>query len=234
MSKQVRDMFDAIAPRYDRANVILSLGQHQRWRTKLVKLSRPRLGDQILDVATGTGDLAFLFKSRVGDKGHVIGLDFSEAMLDVARRKEARREMNVEFRHGDALRLPFKDAEFDIASIAFGIRNVDDPQKGIKELARVVRPGGRVAVLEFGQPGGLLGPFYRLYSRVVIPSVGGTITGQKKAYKYLDRTAASFPAGQRFLDLMESTAAFQSITTKSLSGGIVYAYVGTVASAKPR
>lgn len=228
MSEAVREMFDGIAPRYDRANSVLSFGQHQRWRRRLVKMVAPRAGDSVLDVATGTGDLAFLFRRAVGAKGRVVGLDFSPAMIDIATAKAQRMGAEVEFRVGDALRLPFPDASFEQASIAFGIRNLDDPRRGLAEMARVVRPGGHVAVLEFGQPQGILGPFYRFYSRRVLPRVGGRITGQRAAYEYLDRTAAAFPSGSAFVEMMASLPRLGGIRVKRLTGGIVYAYVATV------
>jgi demethylmenaquinone methyltransferase/2-methoxy-6-polyprenyl-1,4-benzoquinol methylase len=129
----------------------------------------------------------------------------------------------------DALRLPFADASFDIASIGFGIRNVDDPVRCLREMGRVVRPGGRVVVLEFGQPEGALAKPYSFYSRHVIPRVGGMLTGHRSAYEYLPRTSATFPAGEAFLGLMDESKAFEKRTATALTGGIAYVYVGTVA-----
>lgn len=221
-------MFDRIAGRYDRANTVLSLGRHQSWRRRLVKWSDPPAGGAVLDVATGTGDLALLYKDAVGEEGRVVGLDFSKEMLALAREKARQNDCAVEFREGDALRLPFGDHEFDVASVAFGIRNLDDPRRGVEELARVVRAGGRVAILEFGQPRGPLAPLYRAYNRFVIPRVGGRITGHRAAYEYLDRTAASFPSGTRFVELMEATGKFQSVQHRRLMSGLVNAYIGLV------
>jgi demethylmenaquinone methyltransferase / 2-methoxy-6-polyprenyl-1,4-benzoquinol methylase len=223
-------MFDRIAPRYDATNSVLSMGQHRRWRRKLVKWSQVPKGGAVLDVATGTGDLAFLFQEHVGEAGRVIGLDFSKEMLVLAREKAHARDVDIEFREGDALNLPFPAHEFDVASIAFGIRNVDDPTRALQEMARVVRPGGRVAVLEFGQPRGIMRLPYAIYSRAILPIVGGAMTGDRKAYRYLQQTSAAFPSGPEFEKLMHSTGAFGEIKTRRLSAGIVYAYVGTVAA----
>lgn len=225
-------MFDRIAPRYDRTNTVLSMGQHARWRRKLVKWAQPPVGGSVLDVATGTGDLAFLFRRKVGAGGRVAGVDFSPQMLVRAREKAVEEKLEVEFQEGDALDLPFQDAEFDVASIAFGIRNVDDPRTCLKEMARVVKPGGRVAVLEFGQPSGVMKGPYKLYSRFVLPWVGGKMTGDREAYEYLERTSSAFPSGKRFVAMMEETGRFTKITAHKLSGGIVYAYLGTVAGDK--
>ena len=230
VSESVRRMFDRIAPRYDVTNSVLSMGQHGRWRRKLVKWSDVPVGGSVLDVATGTGDLAFLFQEKVGEVGRVVGLDFSKEMLVLAREKAHARKVEVEFREGDALNLPFPAHEFDVASIAFGIRNVDDPRRGVEEMARVVKPGGRVAVLEFGQPRGMMRLPYAVYARAVLPVVGGAMTGDRKAYKYLQETSAKFPAGPEFENLMRSTGCFSDIKTRRLSGGIVYGYLGTVAA----
>ena len=228
MSEEVRDMFATIAPRYDRANRILSLGIDQAWRRRAVKASGAKPGDRILDLATGTGDLAFRFERKVGRDGKVTGTDFCEPMLAVARHKAARKGRTVTFQMADAMDLPFTDRSFDVASIAFGIRNVDDPVAALREMRRVVKPGGRIVVLEFGQPNGLWGGMYRTYARHVMPRVGGWITGQRGAYEYLPRTAAAFPAGERFVELMDKAGPWASRTATPLTGGVAYLYVGVV------
>lgn len=228
-SVKIRDMFDEVAPGYDRANHILSLGIHHRWRGRLVRASGAKSGTSVLDCATGTGDLAFAFKKAVGESGIVCGVDFSPTMIALARQKPEQSRHPVEFALGDVLSLPFADHVFDIASIAFGIRNVDDPAAGLKEMARVVRPGGKVAVLEFGQPdSAIFARFYRWYSRRVIPTIGGWITGKPSSYRYLAESSAAFPAGDHFVDLLHGTGAFSAVETRPVSLKIAYIYVATV------
>src|SRR5262249_40080375 len=153
---------------------------------------------RVLDCATGTGDLALELKRAVGPAGEAIGTDFCAEMLEPAPAKAARAGLEVRFAVADALSLPFGDARFDVASIAFGIRNADHPRRCLREMARVVKPGGSVIVLEFGQPRGAFGALFRAYSRGVMPLVGGLMTGNRAAYQYLPRTAAAFPAGEKF------------------------------------
>ncbi|HSQ60730.1 MAG TPA: ubiquinone/menaquinone biosynthesis methyltransferase [Acidobacteriota bacterium] len=229
MSATVRTMFASIARSYDRANQVLSFGLHHRWRRRAVRESGAVAGDRVLDCATGTGDLALEFRRAVGDAGDVIGTDFCEEMLSFGPEKSARAGLPVRFQVADVLALPFGDGAFDVSSVAFGIRNVDDPERGVREMARVVRPGGRVVVLEFGQPGGaLFGPVYRWYSRHVLPRVGGWLSGDRGAYEYLDRTSSRFSAGPAFAGLMEGTGAFASVRALPLTGGVAYVYVGVV------
>ena len=224
MSEQVREMFSSIARRYDVTNVVLSFGVDRWWRHVSVAAAGTGPGMRVLDCATGTGDLALAFR-RTG--AEVVGTDFSPAMLVQAREKSRAAGLEVTFETADALALPYPDASFDVASISFGIRNVDDPVKCLQEMARVVKPGGKVLVLEFGQPRGLWGAMYRLYSRVVMPAVGGLLTGNRAAYQYLPRTAAAFPAGEKFVDLMDQSGVFGSHAAKPLTGGIAWLYVGT-------
>jgi demethylmenaquinone methyltransferase/2-methoxy-6-polyprenyl-1,4-benzoquinol methylase len=229
VSEQVREMFASIARRYDAANEVLSLGVHRSWRRAAVQLSRAHPGQRVLDCATGTGDLAFAFKRAVGPAGEVVATDFCEEMLASAKPKATRAGLDVRFEVADALALPFADGSFDIASIAFGIRNVDDPVRCLREMARVVRTEGRVVVLEFGQPHGPFGALFRVYSRRVMPAVGGLLTGNREAYEYLPRTAAAFPAGERFLALMDEAGSFAERTATPLLAGTAFVYVGVVA-----
>jgi demethylmenaquinone methyltransferase/2-methoxy-6-polyprenyl-1,4-benzoquinol methylase len=228
MSTEVRQMFSSIATRYDVTNEVLSFGIHRLWRRTAVRLSAAKAGDSILDCATGTGDLALAFKRKVGASGRVVGTDFCPEMLQSAPGKAAQAGLQVEFQVADAMALPFPTATFDVASIAFGIRNVDDPVVCLKEMARVVKPGGRVVVLEFGQPRGLFGGLFRFYSKVIMPAIGGLLTGNRAAYEYLPRTAAAFPAGEHFLGLMDQSGAYRERSAHPLTFGTSYVYVGTV------
>ncbi|MBN1209412.1 MAG: bifunctional demethylmenaquinone methyltransferase/2-methoxy-6-polyprenyl-1,4-benzoquinol methylase UbiE [Myxococcaceae bacterium] len=228
MSTEVRQLFSSIATRYDVTNEVLSLGVHRLWRRAAVRYSQARQGDRILDCATGTGELALAFKRKVGASGRVVGTDFCPEMLQSAPGKATQAGLSVEFQVADVLALPFADASFDVSSISFGIRNVDDPVKCLNEMARVVRPGGCVVVLEFGQPQGLFGALFRFYGETIMPALGGLLTGNRTAYEYLPRTAAAFPAGERFLGLMDQAGAFQDRVAHPLTFGTSYVYVGTV------
>jgi demethylmenaquinone methyltransferase/2-methoxy-6-polyprenyl-1,4-benzoquinol methylase len=219
---RIKSMFGSIAGRYDRANTIMSAGVHHLWRRAAVRWSGAKAGDAVLDCATGTGDLAIAFKKKVGN-GRVVGTDFTPEMIDLARQKSD----DITFEVADVTALPFDDDSFDIASISFGIRNVGDPSKGIAEMARVVRPGGRVIVLEFGQPSNrLAGSLYETYRRHFLPRLGGAVTGERGAYEYLESSAARFPCGDDFVALMRNAAAFSSIDFRPLTFGIAYLYRG--------
>lgn len=232
MSQAVHAMFSDIAASYDRANSILSFGIHHLWRKATVAASGVRKGSSVLDCATGTGDLALAFKRTVGATGRVVGTDFNADMLSYAPGKAQRKGLDVEFEVADAMHLPYADATFDAASISFGIRNVDVPRVALADMARVVKPGGKVVVLEFGQPRGIMGMLYGAYSRYVIPFIGGLVTGNRQAYEYLPTTAAAFPCREAFTDLMTSTGRLTDCTYRELTGGIAFLYVGTVIEPK--
>lgn len=247
MSEAVRGMFDALARRYDRGNDLLSFGLHRRWKHAAARLalsaSQPGRPFRLLDCACGSGDILlaawaqyprFPFASFEG-----IGLDFAPEMLEVARQRALRggdaQEQRLRFVHGDALDLQFKDGEFDAATIGFGIRNVDDPALCLREMARVVRPGGHVVVLETGQPANSLWrAIYRAYGHLIMEPLGGLSTGQRSAYRYLNETAARFPCGPAFLEIMRATRigepgpagqAFSSVRGWPLLGGIAWLYL---------
>ncbi len=227
MSREVQEMFSDIAPAYDRTNTVLSLGVHHAWRRKAVKQSQAAPGQRVLDVACGTGDLSLAFRKRVGD-GHVVGTDFAGPMLHAAAPKARRKGATIDWVQGDCMQLPFPDNHFDVASISFGIRNVDDPVQGMRDMARTVKPGGKVVVLEFGQPRGPIGVPYRFYSKHIMPRIGGLLTGNRAAYEYLPETAAAFPCGQHFLEWMREAGLVDATATR-LTGGIAWLYVASVA-----
>lgn len=228
MSAEIRQMFAQIAPRYDLANDVLSFGLHRRWRRAAVRLSQVERGQSVLDCATGTGDLALEFKRAVGPSGRVTGTDFCSEMLASAPAKATKARLEVRFELADATALPFAASSFDITAIAFGIRNVDNPLACLREMARVTKPGGRVVVLEFGQPQGLFGSLFRAYSAAVLPRIGGFLTGDRSAYEYLPRTAAAFASGNQFLDLMREASSFRISEATPLTLGTAYVYVGLV------
>lgn len=227
----IRNMFSKVAANYDKGNNVLSMGIHHLWRKKLVKISGAYAGQSVLDCATGTGDLAIEFKKTVGSAGQVIGTDFCAEMLIPAPAKALARGLNIRFEQADVTHLQYPDNTFDICSISFGIRNVGDPVKGLKEMARVTKPGGQVLILEFGQvqvP--VFGPLYNFYSEKILPKLGGLVTGQGEAYEYLQKSSAAFPCREEFLALMHETGDFSKMNFTALTGGIAYIYQGTVSS----
>ena len=220
---RIRSMFASISTRYDRANTVLSGGIHHLWRRKAVRWSGAKEGDRVLDCATGTGDLAIAFRKAVGASGSVIGTDFVPEMLDIAREKAR----DITFEVADVTRLPYEDHSFDIASISFGIRNVNDPRKGLAEMTRTLRSGGRLIVLEFGQPPSrLVRALYDFYRVRLMPKLGGAVTGEQDAYEYLERSAGRFPCGDEFVALMREAGDFSSIDVAPLTFGIAYLYRG--------
>jgi len=229
MSEEVRSMFASISGKYDLVNSVLSFGIHHRWRTKAVAWSKAKPGEAVLDCATGTGDLALAFKKAVGEQGRVLGTDFCAEMMTTAPEKAAKAGYVIDFEVADVLNLPYPDQSFDISSISFGIRNTDDPVQCLREMARVLRPGGRVVVLEFGQPKGFLKGPYTFYQKYWMPLVGGLLSGNRKAYVYLPETSSAFPAGKAFLGWMKQAGVFHKTEAKKLTGGIAFVYIGHVA-----
>jgi demethylmenaquinone methyltransferase/2-methoxy-6-polyprenyl-1,4-benzoquinol methylase len=220
---QVRAMFDRITPAYDRMNRVMSLGMDGSWRALAVRASGVAPGDAALDVCCGTGDLAIELLDAVSTRGRVVGLDFSEAMLDAARRKSSQ----VEWVRGDALALPFADGEFAAATIGFGMRNLADPLRGFAELARVVRPGGRVVCLELTDPPAWAAPFARLWTDRAVPLLGRLIARETDAYRYLPASVHRFPPADELAAVM-SRAGLRRVRFRRLSGGAVAVHVGTV------
>jgi len=218
-------MFGSIAERYDLANSVLSLGIHKLWRRRLVKLSGAEKGQRIFDAATGTGDLAFAFATIVGPSGTVIGGDFSEPMLQCARNKQAATLPWLFFKFADVMQLPFENESFDIVTISFGIRNVSEPEAGLRELFRVLKPGGRLLVLEFGSYNESWWlKLFGWYSRTILPVIGGLVTGERKAYQYLQESSSTFPARDEFVRIIQRAGGTVEVVFEALTGGIAYLY----------
>lgn len=190
---RVRDMFGAIAARYDLLNRLLSLGMDRAWRREAVRHAIAGNPHDVLDVATGTADLALALQ-RSAPQARVIGVDFAEPMLEIARTKAARAGLGVELQIGDGTALPFPDDSFDVVTIAYGLRNFADVDAGLREFHRVLRPGGRLVVLEFPPPpSGALGVLFKAYFEQILPVVGGWISGDSAAYRYLPASVRAFP-----------------------------------------
>lgn len=228
-AEDIKQLFNSIAHGYDRANDVMTGGMAHSWRKQLVQWSDAAPGNSILDCATGTGDLAIEFAKVVTPSGQVIGSDFCEGMLDEAPIKAQKLNLDIDFQVADATQLPYQSHQFDIVSIAYGIRNVNDPLKAISEMARVCRPGGRIMILETGdQKNPILKSAIGFYFKHLVPRIGGWITGQKQAYEYLQKSSSQFPSRQKFLDLMNQTQAFGSLECRSLMGGASFIYKGVV------
>lgn len=213
-------MFDRIAPVYDAMNRVMTAGLDVRWR-RLAAQSAVRPGDRALDAACGTGDLALA--DLTAGASRVTGLDFSERMLERARRKSSA----IEWVQGDMLALPFADATFDAATVGFGVRNVADLELALRELRRVLRPGGRLAILEITQPRGALRPFFSLWFDRVVPALGKVLPGGA-AYSYLPASVKRFPNAERLVQLMRD-AGFAEARFRLLAGSIVALHTGEAA-----
>ena len=216
----VQRMFDRIAPVYDVMNRVMTAGLDQRWRRATVR-EAVRPGDRVLDACCGTGDLAVAACNAAA--GEVIGVDFSERMLERARRKAP----EVEWTQADVLALPFGDASFDAAVVGFGVRNVEDLAAGLKELRRVLRPGGRLGILEITKPRGPLAIFYELWFDRIVPLLGRVLPGGA-AYTYLPASVRRFPGPEDLADLLR-TCGFENVRFRRFAGGIVALHVGEAA-----
>lgn len=225
--EQVAKMFDNISHRYDFLNHFLSLGIDKGWREKAIAYLRPLNPRQILDVATGTGDFALQALSLNPEK--VTGVDISEGMLSVGRKKIANRhlEHRVELRNGDSENLPFEEGKFDAVTVAFGVRNFENLNKGLFEIFRVLKPGGMIVVLEFSRPRKF--PFkqlYRFYFKFILPKIGRVVSSDKAAYTYLPESVEAFPDGEDFIHILHQVG-FKNTQCRSLTFGISSIYIGT-------
>lgn len=220
-------MFDNIAPKYDLLNHTLSMSIDRVWRRRVVGEVRRAKPGRILDVATGTGDLAIAMARRIRDV-QVLGVDLSEQMLAVARRKIEARGLDgrIVLDRGDAERLAVADASVDVATVAFGVRNFGDLGAGLRELARTIKPGGKVVILEFSRPRNrVFRALYEFYSYKILPRIGGLVSRDKRAYEYLPASVGEFPAPEEFMGMM-AWAGFRNCRARSQSFGIAQIYIG--------
>ncbi len=226
-------MFDAISPRYDLLNRLLSFGLDVYWRRQLARflpenVAGTACGMSLLDLATGTADvLLTLLKNNPRIRAG-FGIDLADKMLDIGRRKVAREgfEGRISLQHGDARQIPYNDKTFDVVTMAFGIRNVEEPAVVLREMRRVLKPGGRALILEFSLPHNrILRAAHLFYLRSVVPAIGGLVSGHSEAYRYLNQTIERFPCGAAFCAIMQD-AGFQNVNAHPLMGGIATIYVG--------
>jgi demethylmenaquinone methyltransferase/2-methoxy-6-polyprenyl-1,4-benzoquinol methylase len=225
--EEIAAMFDAVAPRYDRLNRVLSLGRDAGWRHRAVSLARLGPGESALDLGVGTGDLSFDLLAASDPTSRVIGIDLSEGMLERVRRRAARSPHGSRFesRHADAQALPFADASFDRVVAGFAVRNFGDLDAGLREMRRVLRPGGRAVILEFSTPPD---PFVRrvsrLYLDLLVPRIASFLGGDPAAYRYLPRSIRGFPDAERFAARLRG-ARFAAVRFERLTLGVVVIYV---------
>ena len=222
----VNSMFARIARRYDVANRMLSGGVDIWWRRQLVRSVEQRRPSTILDLATGSGDVAFALGRALNPEVRILGMDFCQPMLDEAeiKKREKGGFENVSFEQGDALALPLEDAQFDVVTISFGLRNMADRVQALREMRRVLKPGGSVFVLEFSQPYAWFRPLYYFYLRHLLPRLAGAVTGERSAYQYLNATIEKFPNRAELSREFEQ-AGFASIQARPMSLGIVALHV---------
>jgi demethylmenaquinone methyltransferase/2-methoxy-6-polyprenyl-1,4-benzoquinol methylase len=221
--EQVEQMFDAISPKYDLLNRLFSLGIDQGWRRKVIRMVGESPVDHLLDVATGTADLAILAASKAR---HVTGIDISEGMLSHGRTKVDQRGLSqrITLQQADSTALPFADATFDAVTVAFGVRNFEDLAQGLREMMRVLKPGGRVFILEFSKPQHApMKQLFRFYFHRVMPLIGRSVSKDAAAYTYLPKSVDAFPQGAEFLSLL-TTAGGRGAKARSLTGGIATLY----------
>ncbi|HTP42071.1 MAG TPA: bifunctional demethylmenaquinone methyltransferase/2-methoxy-6-polyprenyl-1,4-benzoquinol methylase UbiE [Nitrospiria bacterium] len=227
--RQVQAMFSAIAPRYDLNNTLLSFGLHHRWKRAAIDAAALKPGDRLLDLCAGTGDLAFLAARRVGGNGLVIASDLNRAMLEVGRRRAGRLglDQRVRFIQGHAESIQLADRSVDAVTVAFGIRNVDHPDRAFAEIFRVLIPGGRLVCLEFSRPvSGWLRRCYGFYSSTLLPLIGTTVARDRTGvYRYLPASIREFPDQARLAAMIEA-AGFSPVRYTNLAGGIVAIHVG--------
>lgn len=223
MQKPTQTLFAQISKRYDITNDVLSLGIHRYWRYRATKSISLQGTERVLDVCTGTGDFAFSFTKRTPHPAHIVGVDFSPAMIALAKQKQATRKLaaGIDFREGDATALPFSDDSFDVVSIGFGIRNIPDTSKAFSEIRRVLKPNGTLIILEFGGLPEIW--ILSFYLKRVLPIIGGLVSGNRAAYHYLQETSQAFPSGKRFGEILNEHG-FPTVTIKRHLWGTAWRY----------
>jgi len=224
-AKKVRGVFDAVADKYDLMNDLMSLGLHRMWKAYTVAVAQVREGDRVLDIAAGTGDLTRAFARRVGASGVVLHSDINEAMLRRGRDRLLDAGVLAPSLLADAQALPLPDASFDVVSVAFGLRNMTDKAKALTEMARVLKPGGRLLVLEFSKIAAPLAPAYDWYSFKVLPRLGQWVAGDGASYRYLAESIRMHP-DQESLKAMMKTAGFGHVDVHDLAAGVVALHAG--------
>lgn len=226
-TEQVRDMFDSIAPAYDLMNSLMSVGMHRRWLHRAVEAASEGSPNRILDVATGTGDVAIALAQAM-PRAEVCGIDLSEGMIERGRRKVAAAGLDgrIALSQADCLALPFADNSFDVVTVAYGVRNFEHLDRGYAEMLRVLRPGGKLVVIELTTPrSAIVKPFYRFYTRCIIPAVGRMVSRDVRAYSYLPESIAAVPQREAMCELMERCG-FVNATWRTFTMGVCAMYVG--------
>ena len=226
-ARRVRDVFDSVAENYDLMNDLMSVGMHRLWKHFTIEQAGVRRGQSLLDLAGGTGDLTRRFAEKVGSDGHVVLADINLAMLSEGRRRLIDKGVagNASIVQVDAENLPFADSSFDCVTIAFGLRNVTEKDAALRSMRSVLKPGGKVLILEFSRPAEFLKPAYDLYSFKVLPALGKTVAGDEDSYQYLAESIRMHPDQETLLTMMKD-AGFDRCRYHNLSGGVVALHVG--------
>jgi demethylmenaquinone methyltransferase/2-methoxy-6-polyprenyl-1,4-benzoquinol methylase len=224
-ARRVRGVFDSVAPRYDLMNDLMSMGLHRAWKAYTVMVANPSPGQRVLDIAGGTGDLALAFARKVGSTGQVVHTDINESMLRVGRDRLLDAGMALPTMVCDAEKLPFADGAFDLVSVAFGLRNMTHKERALTEMCRVLKPGGKLLVLEFSRVAPPLAKAYDWYSFKVLPRLGRLVAGDEGSYRYLAESIRMHPA-QEELKAMMKVSGFGHVDYHNMTGGVVALHVG--------
>ncbi len=224
-ARRVRSVFDSVAPKYDVMNDLMSMGLHRAWKAYTVMVANVKEGQQVLDIAGGTGDLAMAFAPKVGTTGRVVHTDINEAMLREGRNRLIDAGVNLPTLVCDAEHLPFGDAHFDVVTVAFGLRNMTHKDNALREMNRVLKPGGKLLVLEFSKVAKPLEKLYDWYSFKVLPKIGKLVANDDASYQYLAESIRMHPSQEELKSLMKNTG-FGHVDYHNLSGGVVALHVG--------